>query len=124
MELEVEGNKQSMRLICRGNATVEAAAEIREVLIDSLQKTKKVIMDVHGIEKVDISFLQLLISAEKTAQENKKSIEIDPASYSRPLVDVAVKTGLCREQEHMGDETMHTILATYKARVTQEAADV
>lgn len=124
MELEIEGNKQSMRLVCRGNATVEAAAEIREVLIDSLQKTKKIIMDVEGIEKVDIAFLQLLVAAEKTAQGKKKRIEIDPASYSQPLISAAAKAGFCREQEHRSDESMQTILATYHARVTKEAGDV
>ena len=124
MELQVQGNKQSMRLVCSGNATVDAAAEIQEVLIDSLEKTKTVVIDVGAIGKVDISFLQLLVSAEKTAQQKKKSIKIDPTSYSQPLIDVAVKTGFCREQEHLGDESMHTILATYTAQVTQEAENV
>ncbi len=124
MDIQIEGNKQSLRLVCSGNATVEASAEMRDVLIDSLQKSKKVVLDVSGIGKADISFLQLLISAEKTAQQKKKSIEIDPNSYSQPLIEAAVHAGFCREQEHLGDESMHTILATYRARVSQEASDV
>ncbi|MFW5714890.1 MAG: STAS domain-containing protein [bacterium] len=124
MDIQIEGNKQSLHLVCSGNATVDASAEIRDALIDALQKSKKVIIDAGGVEKADISFLQLLISAEKTAQQKKKSIEIDPHSHSQPLIDAAVRAGFCREQEHIGAESMNTILATYRAQVSQEASDV
>ncbi len=124
MNIQLDGNKQSMRLVCSGNATVESSAETRDILIEALQKSKKIVIDIEEIEKVDISFLQLLISAEKTAQAQKKHIEIDPANYSRPLLSAAVKAGFCREQEHSGEDAMHTILATYRARVAQEADDV
>ena len=124
MNIQLDGNKQSMRLVCSGNATVETSAETRDILIEALQKSKKIVLDLEKIEKVDISFLQLLISAEKSAQAQKKRIEIDPSSYSQPLLSAAVKAGFCREQEHSGEEDMQTILATYRARVTQEAGDV
>lgn len=124
MEIQVEENMQRIRLVCRGNATVEASAELRESLIDAFQKSKSVVLAVGGIGKVDISFLQLLIAAEKTAQENKMSIEIDPATYSQPLFNAAGKSGFCREQEHLGDESMHSILSNYNNRVRQEAGDV
>lgn len=124
MEIRVEGNKQSPRLVCSGNATVEAAAEIREALIEALQKSKRVSLDVKGIEKVDVSFLQLLIAAEKTAQQQNTRIEIDREGDCPALLSAAEKAGFCREQEHTGDAEQHSILASYRAAMREEEGDV
>jgi len=119
MDIELQKNTHETRLICKGNATAEAAAQIRDVLLEALQLTPTVTIDVAGLEKVDITFLQLLVSAERTAKENDKSIQIDPSVYCEALIKSAVRGGYCREAEHLGSSSTNTILADYYTQVMQ-----
>ena len=123
MDIDIQENKENMRISFTGKATAEAAAEIRDALSEALQKSHSVLLDVAGIEKADVSFLQLLISAEKTAQISDKTIQIDPSAYSEGLISAAVHGGFCREEEYQSSDSMHSILADYYSSVMQEASN-
>ena len=119
MDIELQKNTHETRLICKGNATAEAASQIRDGLLEALQLTPTVMIDVAGIGKVDVTFLQLLVSAERTAKESEKSIYIDPSAYCEALIKSAVRGGYCREAEHLGSSSTNTILADYYTQVMQ-----
>ncbi|MFO7731948.1 MAG: STAS domain-containing protein [Spirochaetia bacterium] len=119
MDIELQKNTNETRLVCRGNATAEAASEIRNVLFEALQLTPPVMIDVAGVEKVDITFLQLLVSAERTAKEKGKGIQIDPSAYCEALIKSALRGGFYREAEHLGSSSTNTILADYYTQVMQ-----
>ncbi|GEM_PF-1790072 len=121
MDIRIEENEETTHISFLGNATVEGAMEIRDALMETLQKSNSIVLDAAGIKKTDVSFLQLLISAEKTAQESDKSIEIDPSSYSEVLMKAAVQGGFCREEEYESSSSMHSILTTYYTKVTRGA---
>lgn len=121
MDINVKENKDSIQISFTGSATVDAAMEIRNALLEAMQKSNSVVLEVAGIEKVDVSFLQLLISAEKTAQESNKSIELDPNSISNVLIRAAVQGGFFREEEHENSSSMHSILAAYYETVMRGA---
>ncbi|MDZ7794314.1 MAG: STAS domain-containing protein [Spirochaetia bacterium] len=119
MDIELQKNTQETRLVCRGNATAEAASEVRDVLLEALQLEPAVMIDIAGVKKVDITFLQLLVSAERTAKENDKSIQIDPSAYCDALIKSAMRGGFYREAEHLGSSSTSTILANYYTQVMQ-----
>lgn len=121
MDINIKENEDSVEISLAGSATVDAAMEIQNALLEALQKANSLVLEVAGIEKVDVSFLQLLISAEKTAQESNKSIEIDSNSYSEVLIKAAVGGGFCREEEYESSSSMHSILASYYTTVMRGA---
>ncbi|HKK66018.1 MAG TPA: STAS domain-containing protein [Clostridia bacterium] len=119
MDIELQKNTHETRLVCRGNATAEAASQIRDILLEALQLTPTVMIDLAKVEKVDTTFLQLLVSAERTAKEKDKSIQIDPSAYCEALIKSAMRGGFYREAEHLGSSSTNTILADYYTQVMQ-----
>ncbi len=123
MDIDIQENEENVRITFSGKATADASEEIRDALSEALQKSHSVILDVAGIKKADVSFLQLLISAEKTAQVSDKTIRLDPSAYSEGLINAAVHGGFCREEEYQSSESMHSILADYYTNAVQEASN-
>ena len=74
-ESEVPG-----RLLLGGQLTVEHAAKIREELIRAFQQAERVVLTVGEDAVPDLSFLQLLCAARRTALQEKKSFELDSAA--------------------------------------------
>jgi anti-anti-sigma regulatory factor len=55
-----------------GDATLQQAEELRRVLIKALVDADEVSLDMDKVEKVDLSCLQLLCSAHRSATRFKK----------------------------------------------------
>jgi len=121
MDISIEENGDTTHINFSGNATVESAMEVRDALMEALQKANTVVLGVEGIKKADVSFLQLLISAEKSALKSNKSIEIDSSSYSEVFINTSVHGGFCREEEHESSSSMHSILSSYYTKLTRGA---
>lgn len=61
-------------LAVAGDCRVDSAAALREALSQALLSYDTVALDVAGVTDLDISFLQLLLSAAKTAKAKNKSL--------------------------------------------------
>lgn len=59
-----------------GVVTVTSAADIRSALIACLAAAPAVTVDVGGIERADISLIQVLIAAARSARELDKPFEL------------------------------------------------
>jgi anti-anti-sigma regulatory factor len=60
----------------QGAATIESCNELREVLLDALQKSQSLLIEVSGLTAIDLSGLQLLCAAQKSALHRQKSLSI------------------------------------------------
>lgn len=72
-----------------GSQTIEKSEKIKNILIDAIKgKKKEIFINISKIEKIDLSFLQLLYSASLEAISKKKKISIsgDIPSYFRDMV--------------------------------------
>jgi anti-anti-sigma regulatory factor len=56
-----------------GGLTIAQADAIHAALLDALQNHSAVVIDCAGVEEIDLTFLQLLISASRTALAANKS---------------------------------------------------
>jgi anti-anti-sigma regulatory factor len=83
-------------LILEGDMTIQRAGELKQSLIESLDKATHLIIDVEKITEVDLSCLQLFCSAHRTSLKVNKTISLGeniPAIFW----DTVKKAGYCRK---------------------------
>jgi anti-anti-sigma regulatory factor len=91
-----------------GELTIERAEELRKMLRDTLERTERLFLSFTEVTEVDVSFLQLLCSAHRTALKANKSFWLDK---DRPeaLRSAIKEVGFVREQGCNLDFTHHCI---------------
>jgi anti-anti-sigma regulatory factor len=91
-------------LVLEGRLTIENAERIRGRLIDALDKSDHVVVDLGVDIEVDLSFLQLLCSAHYTAAAANKTFRLKkaPSGIFRRVIREAGylrKTGCSRDRK-------------------------
>lgn len=80
-----------------GDVSIARAREVRDTLSAALERAQTVCVNIDGIKTLDITFLQTLLSAEKTAAASGKKLIFD----SLPIVDLmrlATSLGMARPE--------------------------
>jgi anti-anti-sigma factor len=90
MEMECTFKKSNNKGVVsfNGDMTVQHAAEIRDVLIKALEETDEVLLDFEQVGTVDLSALQLMCSAHRTAVVLKKTLAyagVPPDTYRNAI---------------------------------------
>ena len=80
------------RLALGGSLTIENAVRIREELIRAFLKSDRIVLEIGEDVVADVSFMQILCSAKKTAVIEKK----------RFVVDWSAAPGVRQSIEHAG----------------------
>lgn len=70
----------SVDIVFKGPQTIENVVDNRQRLLEALQKSDCLGIDLQEVTEMDFSFLQLLYSACRTAERRKKRIQIMNAS--------------------------------------------
>ncbi len=83
-------------LALSGDLTVLHAHEIKKQIEDTLNISNGLILDLSDAKDIDITFLQILCAAHKSAVNNNKSIEIDKDSF-RLIEKSLYRTGFIRQ---------------------------
>jgi anti-anti-sigma factor len=78
MRFEFSQSSDAMILRLEGECTMESATELKEVLLQGLDKSDKVLVNLEKVTEVDTSCLQLLCSALRTAAGQGKQVSISP----------------------------------------------
>ncbi|WP_439543228.1 STAS domain-containing protein [Hyphomicrobium sp.] len=69
-------------LNCEGSLTLANAAQTRRRLLDALDSNESVLVDISDAEDLDITFVQLLISARKSAESQHKDLRLGAPDHS------------------------------------------
>lgn len=70
-------------LVFEGECTIENAGAIRESLMEAMESTDSLVVDLGGVTGVDACFLQLLCAAHRQSLELGKRLALGPR---RPAV--------------------------------------
>jgi anti-anti-sigma regulatory factor len=99
--IENRGNAKVLHL--SGELVIQHANRLRSGFIESLRDANRIEIDLSAATDVDISFLQLLCSAHKSAIHAGKSVALD---YSRSTVvtETIQRAGYFRHTGCMGNE--------------------
>lgn len=76
----IAGPDTKGELIMGGKLTVEFAADIRAKLIEAFTKGDEISVRLEEDAEADLSFLQVLCSAHRTALDAKKTFELNAAA--------------------------------------------
>lgn len=68
--MSVQGEKQQDCIRIEGELTVSRAAELKDLLAQSLLHSRPVVIDIEQVTRIDLACLQLFFSACKIAQRD------------------------------------------------------
>ncbi len=93
--MEKVGKSKSIKLT--GNLTIDHAVEVASILADSLNRCDHLHLFFEDVTAVDISFLQLLCSAHRTAVKSNKTLAL-ASQRPEPLKQAMMAAGfICEE---------------------------
>jgi len=96
LDIKVHDNEETVRIQFSGSATVDSAVQSLETLAGTITGSKIVELDISRIDKIDTSFFQVLISAERRALEQGCTVRIDPRLQSHIFAKAASLAGFSR----------------------------
>jgi ABC-type transporter Mla MlaB component len=101
-ESRIEDNKKGKVLVLSGDLTVSTAESLKTTLMDAMENTDNLVLNLAGIASADVSCLQTLCSAHRKAINSKRSIKIDdnPSIFFR---DVLRDSGFLRQKGCMSE---------------------
>jgi ABC-type transporter Mla MlaB component len=95
MSIKLKRTAKKGLILCDGELTLDHAEELRSVLIKALIDVDRVELDMEKVTRVDLSCLQLLCSAHRSAERMNKLLAL---RHGRPdeLNRVAGEAGYLR----------------------------
>jgi anti-anti-sigma regulatory factor len=95
--------KESKKVALAGSYTVERASELRDQLLEALNASDVLDLDISGLTGGDLALLQVLCSAQKTCAAKGKTVRPSQPLHER-LGEIIQSSGLeqtcclCSEQ--------------------------
>ena len=76
-----------------GDFTIQTIETTKDDLQNNLKETSLLVLDLNGINVIDISFLQLLYSTVLYCEKNKVSVQFSATSISEDCKKIINKSG-------------------------------
>ena len=97
MKFKQKALKDKIVLTLSGELTLPYAAELKTVLLDAVGKGKPVTVAFKAVEDADLSLLQILCSAHRTALSTEKPFTVEGA-FPDPVKEIMTVGGLTRHR--------------------------
>jgi len=91
-EFTVSGDEGVLKM--EGAVGIEHAEELRKVLIESIERSGSLVLDIEQVDEVDLSALQLLCSAQRSCVRSKKKLTVRGAG-SQVFQKAVQSAGCC-----------------------------
>lgn len=76
----MSGELQSSTIRFSDNVTISNIANARDILLEAFERNKSITIEIDGLEEADLTFIQLIESARRSAAEGGYSIQLrEPA---------------------------------------------
>ncbi len=86
--------KGQVTLVFRGSLTISEVSEIKEIFNKAIAESENILINHDECESFDLSYIQLVISAYRTAKEWRKSLKViskENDLFKQTLKDVGFK---------------------------------
>jgi len=97
MDWVKDDSGQTATLRLDGELTVQRASELKGVLLDAQEGVERLFLNLEGVTGADVSGLQLLCSAHRSAVKSNKCLSVTDKA-SAPFVKAVRDAGYEREQ--------------------------
>ena len=93
-----------MKIEFSGSCMVDRITELKDLLGSALEQSGEVQLDVSGVESCDVTLIQLLCAAQKTAAQSGKTLTVlgSPSEAFRSLLQ---ESGFLHACQHCAVET-------------------
>ncbi len=90
-DYKIEESDEKKTLSISGELIIQNAAELQKILIESLEDTAHLALNIENVTEIDMSCLQLLCSAHKTTLNTDKGLSIDggPSAIFQKAVNIS-----------------------------------
>ncbi len=90
-DYKVEESDEKKILSINGELTIQNAADLKKILIESLEDTSHLTLNIENVTEIDMSCLQLLCSAHKTTINTDKGLSIhgSPSAIFQEALNVS-----------------------------------
>lgn len=88
---------KTLRLHLEGVLNINRARELKEVVHNALQSADRIIVNPEKAREYDVSLLQILCSAHRTAARDQKMFELSK-NCPKELLQLAEETGFLRSK--------------------------
>jgi anti-anti-sigma regulatory factor len=75
-DLQMNKDRNQVVVVLRGDLTVERAGELKQILQNAVASSETVIISFEGNLRIDVSFLQLVCSAHRSALNAQKNLKL------------------------------------------------
>ncbi|MBF0342811.1 MAG: STAS domain-containing protein [Nitrospirae bacterium] len=104
MDFIINGTKKEGQLTLDEELTIQNAIEIRDSLLKAIGSVEHTVLDMKNVTAVDVSFLQIIVSALYTASTLKKNISI--VNIAQSFMDVVEKSGFTHVVKTITDKAV------------------
>lgn len=94
MKLRRSGKNGNRTLTMSGDLTIRHSARLKRVLIEELERTDNLRLRFGDVDEADITLLQLLCAAHKSAQEKNKNVAVYGKGIPPVVWDTAHSVGM------------------------------
>jgi anti-anti-sigma factor len=81
-DTNIAGDKKNGTLTLTGDLTVNNIDRIRDALLETISRFKKITVKIEALEHIDFACFQLFCAAHKSAANQKKSMVVVPPPES------------------------------------------
>jgi anti-anti-sigma regulatory factor len=100
LEKSLSEDGRSLVLKASGCLNIETASELHRMVLVALCESKDVLLDVHQVEEMDITTLQILCAACKTAALQKRSFsrcdDLPECLHKLVMESGVIRNGICK----------------------------
>ncbi|PIB91206.1 STAS domain-containing protein [Caulobacter sp. FWC2] len=76
----MSGELESSVIQFSDNVTISNISDARDILLDAFESNNSITIEIAGLEEADLTFIQLIESARRSAAESNRSIQLrEPA---------------------------------------------
>jgi ABC-type transporter Mla MlaB component len=97
MRLTSEGTPDHAVVTAAGRLTASQAGRLHRLLIEAFERSGRVELSVHDVQEADLTFLQLLCSAHRTAAARGASFVLSGLETAEPVLRLIHEAGAERD---------------------------
>jgi len=75
--MNVADDSTHAKVLVKGSLTIDNIAEFRQTLVEALEASNRVVLDLGELQEVDITAVQTICSACKTAAASQRSLSAE-----------------------------------------------
>ncbi|PLX94422.1 MAG: hypothetical protein C0619_02980 [Desulfuromonas sp.] len=95
-------------LVLSGEQTIQKIGELKKQLLIALEEHDRLVINLQDVARADLTFLQLLCSAHRTARQFGKHLSV--ANISAAVVSAVTDAGFVRNNMACGQDCSDTCL--------------